>query len=70
MPGFFSWQVSLPCWPWVPLPGRCRRLHLRPVRHGGLLGGLRGDLHFGLGRTVAELRANARLAPHALRYSR
>jgi tRNA A-37 threonylcarbamoyl transferase component Bud32 len=45
----------------VPLPGRCQRLHLRPVRRGGLLGGLRGDLHFGLGRPVAELRANARL---------
>jgi tRNA A-37 threonylcarbamoyl transferase component Bud32 len=45
----------------VPLPGRSERLHLRPVRRGGLLGGLWGDLHFGLGRPVAELRTNARL---------
>ncbi len=46
----------------VPLPGRPERLHLRAVRHGGLLGGLCRDLLFGLRRPVAELRVNARLA--------
>ena len=46
----------------VPLPGRSERLHLRVVRHGGLLGGLYHDLLFGLRRPIAELRVNARLA--------
>jgi hypothetical protein len=45
----------------VSLPGRDERLHLRPVQHGGLLRGLRGDRLLGLSRPLAELRAHARL---------
>lgn len=45
----------------VALPGRAERLHLRRVRHGGLLGRLRGDWLLGLRRPTRELRATARL---------
>jgi 3-deoxy-D-manno-octulosonic acid kinase len=46
----------------VALPGRDERLHLRPVRHGGWLGGLwRGRL-LGLRRPLAELRVTSELA--------
>ena len=45
----------------IPLEGRCERLHLRPVRHGGALAGLWGDRLLGLRRPSAELRTNARL---------
>ena len=45
----------------VDLPGRTDRLHLRPVRHGGWLGGLWGDRVLGLERPIAELRATTRL---------
>jgi len=45
----------------VSLPGRAGRLHLRPVQHGGILRGLRGDRLLGLSRPLAELRAHARL---------
>jgi 3-deoxy-D-manno-octulosonic acid kinase len=46
----------------VPLPGREERLHLRPFRHGGALAGVLGDRLPGLGRPLAELAANTRLA--------
>jgi 3-deoxy-D-manno-octulosonic acid kinase len=46
----------------VPLPGCEERLHLRPFRHGGWLANLLGDRLPGLGRPLAELAANARLA--------
>ncbi len=46
----------------VELPGRPEALHLRPLRHGGLLAPLFGDLVFGLGRPRAELRVGAELA--------
>ena len=45
----------------VALPGRPERLHLRPFRHGGWLGDLRGDRLLGLGRPLSELRVSARL---------
>lgn len=45
----------------IELPGRRERLHLRPVRHGGWLGGLWGDRVLGLERPIAELRAAAQL---------
>jgi hypothetical protein len=45
----------------VSLPGRDGRLHLRPVQHGGLLRGLRGDRLLDLSRPLAELRAHAHL---------
>lgn len=46
----------------VSLPGSDAQLHLRPVRHGGWLGGvLRGAL-FGLRRPLDELRVTASLA--------
>jgi tRNA A-37 threonylcarbamoyl transferase component Bud32 len=45
----------------VSLPGRPERLHLRPVRHGGWLGGLFRDRLLGLARPVAELRASTTL---------
>lgn len=46
----------------VSLPGSDSQLHLRPVRHGGWLGGiLRGAL-FGLRRPLDELRVTASLA--------
>jgi len=46
----------------VPLPGSNIRLHLRPFRHGGWLGGLRGHTLTGLRRPIAELRTTAALA--------
>ncbi len=45
----------------VALAGRRERLHLRPVRHGGLLARLWGDRVLGLGRSLRELEATARL---------
>ncbi len=45
----------------VALPGRSERVHLRPVRHGGLLGPLWRDTIWGVARPAAELRATARL---------
>ncbi len=45
----------------VSLPDDGRRLVLRPVLHGGLLGPLLGGALWGLGRPVAELLATARL---------
>ena len=46
----------------VSLPGCEERLHLRPFRHGGCFGGVLGDWLPGLGRPLAELAANTRLA--------
>lgn len=45
----------------VALPGRAERLHLRPVHHGGWLGGLFRDRLLGVARPVAELRLTALL---------
>lgn len=45
----------------LPLAGHDERLHLRPVRHGGLLRGVLRDRLAGLGRPLAELRALAEL---------
>lgn len=45
----------------VALDGLSERLHLRPVRHGGLLAPLWGERLLGLGRPLRELRVNARL---------
>ncbi len=45
----------------VALPGQTSRLHLRPLRHGGMLGGLRGGALLGLRRPLRELAATARL---------
>ena len=44
------------------LPGSDRRVHVRPFRHGGWLGPLRGEALLGLDRPIAELRVNAELA--------
>ena len=46
----------------VPLPGSGVRVHLRPFRHGGWFGGLRGHALVGLGRPIAELRTTLALA--------
>ena len=46
----------------VPLTGSNLRLHLRPFRHGGWLGSLRGHALVGLGRPIAELRTTLTLA--------
>lgn len=46
----------------LAVPGRTARIHLRPVRHGGLLGPLWRDLVWGTGRPADELRVTARLA--------
>ncbi len=46
----------------VSLPGSKARLHLRPFRHGGWLGGLRGHTLVGLGRPLAEVRTTVALA--------
>lgn len=43
------------------LPGRAERLHLRPVRHGGLLGDLWGERILGLSRPIDELRVTETL---------
>jgi hypothetical protein len=45
----------------LALPGRSERIHLRPVRHGGLLGPLWRGAIWGVARPTAELRATARL---------
>jgi hypothetical protein len=45
----------------LALPGRPERIHLRPVRHGGLLAPLWGGAIWGVARPAAELRATARL---------
>jgi tRNA A-37 threonylcarbamoyl transferase component Bud32 len=45
----------------LALPGRAERIHLRPVRHGGLLGSLWGAAIWGTARPAAELRATERL---------
>jgi tRNA A-37 threonylcarbamoyl transferase component Bud32 len=45
----------------VALPGRAPRLHLRPLRHGGLLGGLRRGALLGMRRPIRELAATAKL---------
>jgi tRNA A-37 threonylcarbamoyl transferase component Bud32 len=46
----------------VALPGSHLSLHLRPFRHGGWLGGLRGHGLASLERPVAELRTTLALA--------
>ncbi|MGH0028314.1 MAG: lipopolysaccharide kinase InaA family protein [Myxococcota bacterium] len=46
----------------VALPGREERVHLRPVRHGGLLASLWGERILGLGRPVDELHVTEALA--------
>jgi hypothetical protein len=45
----------------LALPGRSLRIHLRPVRHGGLFAPVWRDAIWGVARPVAELRAHARL---------
>jgi tRNA A-37 threonylcarbamoyl transferase component Bud32 len=45
----------------VSLPGRRERLHLRPLRHGGLLRAAGRDRLLGLARPLGELRALAKL---------
>jgi 3-deoxy-D-manno-octulosonic acid kinase len=45
----------------LALPGRAERIHLRPVRHGGLLGPLWSGAVLGPGRPAEELRVTARL---------
>jgi hypothetical protein len=45
----------------LALPDRAERIHLRPVRHGGLLGPLWRGALWGVARPAAELRATARL---------
>jgi hypothetical protein len=45
----------------VALPGESARLHLRAIRHRGLLGPALADRLVGLRRPAAELAANARL---------
>jgi 3-deoxy-D-manno-octulosonic acid kinase len=45
----------------VALPDRGERLHLRPVRHGGLLARAWGSRVVGLARPLAELRVTAAL---------
>jgi tRNA A-37 threonylcarbamoyl transferase component Bud32 len=45
----------------VALPGRTRRVHLRPLRHGGLLGGLWCGALLGVRRPIRELEATAKL---------
>ncbi len=45
----------------LALPGHRERVHLRPVRHGGLLGPLWGGAILGVSRPTAELEVTARL---------
>jgi hypothetical protein len=45
----------------LALPDRGERIHLRPVRHGGVLGRLWRGTIWGIARPAAELRATARL---------
>lgn len=46
----------------IALPGREERIHLRPVRHGGWLGGLLRGALWGLARPTHEIQATARLS--------
>jgi 3-deoxy-D-manno-octulosonic acid kinase len=46
----------------VTLPGEDARLHLRPVRHGGLFAGLWGGGLLGLRRPIRELAVTTQLA--------
>lgn len=46
----------------LALPGRRERVHLRPVRRGGIVGPLWFDTLWGLSRPIGELHASARLA--------
>ena len=46
----------------LPLPGRRERLHLRPLRHGGVLAPLTRGVFVGAGRALAELSVTARLS--------
>ena len=46
----------------LAVPGREERLHLRPVRHGGLLGPLWGPCILGFQRPLRELDVTERLA--------
>jgi hypothetical protein len=46
----------------IALPGREERIHVRPVRHGGWLGGLLRGALWGLSRPTHELEATARLS--------
>lgn len=48
-----SWQIEL--------PKSGRRIHLRPIAHGGLLRRLTGRRLLGLGRPLAELEVTAQL---------
>jgi 3-deoxy-D-manno-octulosonic acid kinase len=45
----------------LAVPGCSERIHLRPVRHGGLLAPLWRGAILGITRPAAELRVNARL---------
>ena len=45
----------------LALPARAGRVHLRPVRHGGLLAPLWRGAIWGVARPVAELRGRAQL---------
>ena len=45
----------------LALPDRAERIHLRPVRHGGLFAPLWRGAIWGIARPVAELHATARL---------
>ena len=45
----------------VALPGQTPRLHLRPLRHGGVLAGLWRGALLGLRRPIREIAATAEL---------
>jgi hypothetical protein len=45
----------------LALPGRSERIHLRPVRHGGMFAPVWRGAIWGVARPIAELRANLRL---------
>lgn len=45
----------------IDLPGSVSRLHLRPLRHGGVLAPITGNRFAGLERPLAELRLCAKL---------
>jgi 3-deoxy-D-manno-octulosonic acid kinase len=45
----------------VHLPDEPTRVHVRPIRHGGWLGGVLGGHQFGVGRPLSELNVNHRL---------
>jgi len=46
----------------VPLPDRSAKIHLRPVRHGGLLGGLWRGALLGMHRPIRELEVTGQLS--------